>query len=490
MHKNTMPNGALIRVGLIFRILALAVLLAGWSAACRTPFKIHTQTITPTITTTPTSILACPTLNPTETPFQYPPQIATDTPPPWNNPFNNWQGVAVYALFLGNQGNVGAEQNFIIESVPAFLQTAPSLTWVQPWADHNVARMRSCLSFDTPCTPDGPWIPFGVSSDSMFPGGFRQNVKFTLDWIGRRTVWIGVQYRDTLGSPVAAVDGDYNLTVNPGPQEILQMNREVAGVWNRNLPLTEHPPAVQTVIAVTQMAYPVTGLVDIGPGRGVVGGTAGETLQMDVVFIASSPNGVVTGMRTGGCSMDAVEGADWEPYVALKTYPVHVPINWSTFEIGVQYRDDKGYLSQVYCDDVAVEGMPVMPTPFPTEWYSQIACFTENEVRPGPGEKIGCENVLFMWPATNNLTQGIFYEVNVLDAKTGTHIASSITSETSIAIRIPPEYAGELVWYVSLRTDTFGAIDHNRCSSTIPASLVTSHNYYVGLEGIHFWYRP
>jgi hypothetical protein len=45
---------------------------------------------------------------------------------------------------------------------------------------------------------------------------------------------------------------------------------------------------------------------------------------------------------------------------------VYVPINWTTFAVSVQYRDEKGNVSLVYCDDIGVEGMPATPIPTPT----------------------------------------------------------------------------------------------------------------------------
>ena len=50
---------------------------------------------------------------------------------------------------------------------------------------------------------------------------------------------------------------------------------------------------------------------------------------------------------------------DWIPFAAEKTFEVNnIPINWTTFAISVQFRDEAGNLSPIYCEDIAVEGMP------------------------------------------------------------------------------------------------------------------------------------
>ncbi len=42
------------------------------------------------------------------------------------------------------------------------------------------------------------------------------------------------------------------------------------------------------------------------------------------------------------CSPETIQSAPWEPYAPVKTYPVYVALNWTTFAISVQYRDEKG----------------------------------------------------------------------------------------------------------------------------------------------------
>ncbi len=117
-------------------------------------------------------------------------------------------------------------------------------------------------------------------------------------------------------------------------------------------------------------SWPVIGMVDIEAGICCVGGTVGETIQVNVTFDASSPYAEVTEMRTrtGGLSLSENEMADaeWEPFSHSKTFFVPVFINWVGFYVNVQFRDAQGNLSAVHYDDISVEGHPPTPTLTPT----------------------------------------------------------------------------------------------------------------------------
>jgi len=109
----------------------------------------------------------------------------------------------------------------------------------------------------------------------------------------------------------------------------------------------------------------VTGTVLIEDGICCIGGTAGEPLDIDAVFTASSSAGEVTEMRvhTGGfCADESLLGQrTWEPFITQSTYVYTPPINWSGFYVSVQFRDEFGNVSPVVCDDISVEGMPSEP---------------------------------------------------------------------------------------------------------------------------------
>ena len=130
-------------------------------------------------------------------------------------------------------------------------------------------------------------------------------------------------------------------------------------------------PAIN-LLTTTPTPFGIGGLngsVLIHDGSCCVGGIAGDTIQIDVQFEASSLNGSVQGMRvlTGSSPVaeDALEGIPWEPFVDEKDYPVTLATNWTTFWVHVQYRDNTGTISEIFSDDIAVEGMPAPPTDTP-----------------------------------------------------------------------------------------------------------------------------
>jgi len=108
---------------------------------------------------------------------------------------------------------------------------------------------------------------------------------------------------------------------------------------------------------------PVQGSVEIEGGICCAGGYAGQTITLTVEYTATSPFAQVTEMRTdfrwGRClSESEINQVEWEPFILEREYPVLVVINWVGHYATVQYRDALGYISPIYCDDIAVEGFP------------------------------------------------------------------------------------------------------------------------------------
>jgi hypothetical protein len=101
----------------------------------------------------------------------------------------------------------------------------------------------------------------------------------------------------------------------------------------------------------------------------MTGGASGATIELNVTFTASSTAGRVTEMRvdagrSGGCVGEGeMASYDWEPFAIEKVYTTIAFINIQGWYVNVQYRDDQGNVSPVYCDDISVEGMPSAPTP-------------------------------------------------------------------------------------------------------------------------------
>jgi len=213
------------------------------------------------------------------------------------------------------------------------------------WESPNVAEMRSCFSSSGPCQPEGEWVTY--AEKLQYP--------ILVDWLGPRVFWLAAEFRDPSGHPIPTMVNDNS------PEAVGQDSTLITGFWDEATPISDQPVGVQTAVAATQTAFPVNGSVVLEGGNGAVGGSAGSTINIEAEFAAASPFGKVTEMRvlTGMCRSEADMGeAAWEPFAATKTFQVQVIINWTGFSVSAQYRDEKGHLSPVYCDDINVEGMP------------------------------------------------------------------------------------------------------------------------------------
>ena len=114
---------------------------------------------------------------------------------------------------------------------------------------------------------------------------------------------------------------------------------------------------------------PVIGSIEIEDGRCCAGGVAGQTMDLNVKFEAQSLAGEpITEMRVrlGGIAM-AEEDLVEEPWISFRTEDILIiepSINWTTYVLSVQYRDRAGNVSEVYSDEIAIEGAPP-ETPIP-----------------------------------------------------------------------------------------------------------------------------
>ena len=97
------------------------------------------------------------------------------------------------------------------------------------------------------------------------------------------------------------------------------------------------------------------------------GGTAGDDVELTVEFLVQSRGGEVTEMRVlvGTASSEGIDEISWEPYVEERTYSATLANNWTTFWVHVQFRDSSGGISEVFSDEIALEGMPPLPTETP-----------------------------------------------------------------------------------------------------------------------------
>jgi hypothetical protein len=210
--------------------------------------------------------------------------------------------------------------------------------------------MQICTSFDNVCDLNSNWIPFSRT----------QEINVDADWIGVRSFWVRAQFRDASGAIVPA----FSSSTYAPPQESAQYAVRLNVVLNELTPIAAMPAKIQTLVAATRTAFPVTGFVKIENGQPVIGGKAGTTRDVKVQFGAASPAGGVKEMRvrdfgTRKCASDAeISQSAWEPFVAEKLYRVDIALNFTSFDVSAQYRDANGNLSPIYCADIAVEGAP------------------------------------------------------------------------------------------------------------------------------------
>jgi len=219
------------------------------------------------------------------------------------------------------------------------------------WENAPVAKMRFCISVEPQPCELGEWHPYqALNSQEIF-----------VDWLGPRQFHLQAEFSDAAGQILPSVRAYY---YDAQPQTSLTLTLR-AGI-EPGTPQAHLPAPVQTAAAATQTAFPVTGSVQIEDGRCCAGGTAGATIQLHVNFQAASSAGEVSEMKiqVGQCAPDPDQHLGiWEPYQAQRIYETTLAINWVGWWIGVQYRDSKGNLSPIYCDDISLEGSPPSSTP-------------------------------------------------------------------------------------------------------------------------------
>lgn len=215
----------------------------------------------------------------------------------------------------------------------------------RPDPNSPVREMRACFQFDAACAPSGSWLPFQTKLAQSFP----------VDWIGTRELYYLVEFRDQSAVAVPAIDQIETPERLPGAMLLLH------SVWDTRTPLAAQPPFVQTAISATRVAFPVTGSLILEDGRSMAGGQVNSTINITAAFSATSPHGEVTEMRLLHLCPVAqeIETAPWEPFVSQKTFPYTISTpNFVGWYLAVQFRDEQGNLSPVYCSDISVEGMP------------------------------------------------------------------------------------------------------------------------------------
>lgn len=314
-------------------------------------------------------ITACSVAQPSFAPIQPGQDTFTPAPPPARtntpSPEQSTQKVVEMALVeessMGFNAEVDTGSNArmrlslapVILSVTRGSDGSVSSVSTRIWENAGLKEMEICFALDQPCSLSSQkWTPFQAQTTMEYP----------VNWLGSHKVWAEVQIRDRDGNAVPVFLRSA-VTISTKAQA----SYEIIGRVNVKTPLENQPSPILTALMATQLAFPVSGSVIIEGGSCCKGGLAGSTIQLNVVFDANSTAGKVTDMRVSSfmsCQKDTQAlDAPWEPFVRSKNYATTLAINWVGWYISVQYRDDQGNLSPVYCDDISLEGSPPQPTP-------------------------------------------------------------------------------------------------------------------------------
>jgi hypothetical protein len=137
----------------------------------------------------------------------------------------------------------------------------------------------------------------------------------------------------------------------------------LAGCQSSGDTTTAAPPETAPTPQEPAQTGAVTGAVAIEGGFDQTGDIAGVTTFINVDFTASSAAGQVTEMRAAsnygeGCpGQDQVEQAAWEPFQERKEFQEVAREGFYDFYVSAQFRDEQGNISEIYCDDIQMEGM-------------------------------------------------------------------------------------------------------------------------------------
>ena len=246
----------------------------------------------------------------------------------------------------------GAPITITMQFAPMYLEigTTPggaSYTSMTSWENANITEMRVCMEIEKQCASNGAWMNYQPE----------WNFEFNTDWLGERRIWVAAQFRDGAGNNIRA----YNLSGTPMQNEFGATEIYIRSTLDERTPISAQPAFVQTAVAATRAAYPVTGSLVLQNGMCCAGGKLGTKIEITADFDAASPNTAVTQMRLmHHCGKQSeMNTMPWEPFVKQKIFPYTISApNWIGWYLAVQYRDANGNLSPIYCDDLSIEGMP------------------------------------------------------------------------------------------------------------------------------------
>ncbi len=125
---------------------------------------------------------------------------------------------------------------------------------------------------------------------------------------------------------------------------------------------TLYPPTITPFV-------PILGNVLLEDGRCCAGGEAGHPLTLHAELQARSWLGEVVEMRARIGLAAATPGdltdQPWEPFRPRVTFEIVPAVNWAGYFVSAQFRDSNGTVSEVFWDDISVEGEPPGATSTP-----------------------------------------------------------------------------------------------------------------------------
>ena len=126
--------------------------------------------------------------------------------------------------------------------------------------------------------------------------------------------------------------------------------------------ITPIPVITPTSLLSAGSSPVVTGTVILNNGICCAGGTAGDQVKITADFTATSNDAPITEMRfvdSYTCSENSeIQLAEWEDFRNKVVFDVSISINWIGYYVQAQFRDARGNMSPILCDDIGIEGSP------------------------------------------------------------------------------------------------------------------------------------
>jgi hypothetical protein len=107
----------------------------------------------------------------------------------------------------------------------------------------------------------------------------------------------------------------------------------------------------------------ISGSVELNNGACCTGGTIGDEVIVSAKISLDNRQQETTLMRTAlstSClSADGLTDAEWIPFQSQQVSSYVAISGWIGIYFNVQFMNETGEISQIFCDDISVEGLPV-----------------------------------------------------------------------------------------------------------------------------------